>query len=292
MKPSLSRYDAYAMAVSSIDEAVRNAVAVGADPQRIALLDNFCWGNPRDPEQLAGLIRASQGCHDAAIHYDTPFISGKDSLNNEYVGKDGEHHAIPGTLLISSIAILPDVRKAVSMDLKAAGNQMFLVGQWQPALLGGYALKLADAEYFGNVDACQQVPGLAENAPRVYAAFHRAVQEGLLRAAHDLSEGGMAVAAAEMALAGRSGLNLDLTDLHADANLALFAETNSCLLVEVAEKDAAAFENHFEGLPLLHIGSVRDDSRLVIEHGGNTIVNLPVENLVQAYTKKSSDVAS
>jgi len=292
VKPSLSRYDAYAMAVSAVDEAVRNAVVVGADPQRIALLDNFCWGNPRDPEQLAGLIRASQGCHDAAIHFGTPFISGKDSLNNEYVGKDGEHHAIPGTLLISSIAILPDVRKAVSMDLKTAGDQIFLVGQWQPALLGGYALKLADAELFGNVDACRQVPQLVENAPRVYAAFHRAVQAGLLRAAHDLSEGGLAVAAAEMALAGRLALYLDLTDLHADANLALFAETNGCLIVEVAEKDSAAFESLFEGLPLKCIGSVRDDSRLVVEHDGNMIVNLPVEDLVQAYTKQSSDVAS
>ncbi len=292
VKPALSRYDAYAMAVSAVDEAVRNAVAVGADPQRIALLDNFCWGNPRDPEQLAGLIRASQGCHDAAIHFGTPFISGKDSLNNEYVGKDGERHAIPGTLLISSIAILPDVRKAVSMDLKAAGNQIFLVGDWRPALLGGYAVKLADAKFFGDAEALQRVPQVSGNAPQVYTAFHRAVQDGIVRAAHDSSEGGLAVAAAEMALAGRLGLSLDLTDLHSDARLALFAETNGCLLVEVAEKDAAAFESLFEGLPLKHIGSVENNSNMVVEHGGNPIISIPVEKLVNAYTKQSSDVAS
>ncbi len=292
VKPSLSDYDAYAMAVSAVDEAVRNAVAVGADPQRIALLDNFCWGNPRNPEQLAGLIRASQGCHDAAIQFGTPFISGKDSLNNEYVGKDGERHAIPGTLLISSIAIHPDVRKAVSMDLKAAGSQMYLVGEWQPALLGSYALKVADSSFFEDVDALQQVPGLAENTPQIYEAFHQAVQDGIVLSAHDLSEGGLAVAVAEMALAGRTGLKLDLTELDSDPNLALFAETNGCLLVEIAENDAEAFKNLFKGLALRRIGMATNDSNLVVEHNGDQVISLPVEELVEAYTKQSSDVAS
>jgi phosphoribosylformylglycinamidine synthase II len=292
VRPSLSDYDAYAMAVSAVDEAVRNAVVVGADPQRIALLDNFCWGNPRNPEQLAGLIRASQGCHDAALQFGTPFISGKDSLNNEYVGKDGERHAIPGTLLISSIAIHPDVRKAVSMDLKAAGSQMYLIGEWQPALLGSYALKVADPGLFGDADALQQVPGLAEKTPQIYAAFYQAVQDGIVLAAHDLSEGGLAVAAAEMALAGRTGLKLDLSDLDSDPNLALFAETNGCLLVEVARKDAEAFENLFNDLPTRWIGLVIKDPDFVVEKDGSQIISLPIEELVEAYTKQSSHVAS
>jgi len=292
VKPSLSDYDAYAMAVSAVDEAVRNAVAVGADPQRIALLDNFCWGNPRNPEQLAGLIRASQGCHDAAIQFGAPFISGKDSLNNEYVGKDGERHAIPGTLLISSIAIHQDVRKAVSMNLKAAGSQIFIIGEWQPALLGGYALKIADSKFFRKCDALQEVPQLTEKTPQVYAAFHQAVQNGLVMAAHDLSEGGLAVAAAEMALAGRLGMALNLTDLDSDPNLALFAETNGCLLVEVAEKDVQAFENLYKDIPIQRIGLVTDDPNLVVEHAGNKIMTLPIEELVEAYTKQSSDVVS
>jgi phosphoribosylformylglycinamidine synthase len=120
--------DAYSMAMAVADEAIRNAVAVGADPERIAILDNFCWGDPLRPETLGSLVEACQGCREAALLFRTPFISGKDSLNNEYLGTDGKRHAIPPTLLISSIGIVEDVTKAISMDLKAAGNELYLVG--------------------------------------------------------------------------------------------------------------------------------------------------------------------
>src|SRR4030042_4410317 len=99
------------MAWAVVDEAVRNVVAVGADPDRIAILDNFCWGNPRLPERLGGLVRAAQGCHDAALAYGPPFISGNDSPNNEFVDAHGEKRAIPPTLLISALGIVPDVRR-------------------------------------------------------------------------------------------------------------------------------------------------------------------------------------
>ena len=109
------------MAGCVIDEAVRNCVAVGADPDRIALLDNFCWGNTERPETLGSLVLAAQGCHDLALAYGTPFISGKDSLNNEYT-HDGQSLAIPPTLLISAMGQVPDVRTCVTMDLKEPGN--------------------------------------------------------------------------------------------------------------------------------------------------------------------------
>ena len=117
--------DPYRMAISVIDEAIRNAVAVGADPDRIALLDNFCWGDPLRPETLGSLIEAARGCHDAALHYRAPFISGKDSLNNEYLGADGLRHAIPPTLLISAIGIIEDVNRAVTMDLKETEDVVY-----------------------------------------------------------------------------------------------------------------------------------------------------------------------
>ncbi len=98
--PQFTELDPYAMAWAAIDEAVRNAVAVGADPDRIAILDNFCWGNPALPDRLGSLVECARGCYDAAVAYGTPFISGKDSLNNEYADADGTRHAIPGTLLI------------------------------------------------------------------------------------------------------------------------------------------------------------------------------------------------
>ncbi|RPJ26216.1 MAG: phosphoribosylformylglycinamidine synthase, partial [Chloroflexi bacterium] len=126
INPEYGKRDAYKMAWAVIDEAVRNAVAVGADPDRIAILDNFCWGDPLRPETLGSLVEACRGCRDAALLYRTPFISGKDSLNNEYLGSDGQRHAIPPTLLISAIGIIEDVNTAITMDLKEAGNDIYL----------------------------------------------------------------------------------------------------------------------------------------------------------------------
>lgn len=284
INPALGEIDPYAMALSVVDEAIRNAVAVGADPDRIALLDNFCWGNPRDPEQLAGLIRAAQGCHDAALHFGAPFISGKDSLNNEYVGQDGKRHAIPGTLLISSIAIHPDVRQAVSMDLKAPGNRLYLIGDWQGALCGSCALRVAGRAFFGPDEIPQGIPSLPDDAKQTYLALHKAIHEDLIRSAHDLSEGGLAVAAAEMALAGRLGLRLELTALHPHTHLALFAETNGCILVEVAEKDAPAFEGCFRNLHLKDLGVVLPEQAFMVEHNGKQILRLSIGELVKAFS--------
>ena len=135
VNPLLGRADPYAMAVSAVDEAVRNAVAVGADPDRMAILDNFCWGNPTFPDRLGSLVRTCQGCYDAALAYGTPFISGKDSLYNEFNGSP-----IPGTLLISAIGIVPDIGRTVTSDLKAPGNRLYLVGETR-AELGGSLLQ-------------------------------------------------------------------------------------------------------------------------------------------------------
>src|SRR5262249_41737340 len=121
LNPNYGDLDPYHMAALAIDEAVRNVVAVGADPTRIALLDNFCWGNTDRPEVLGSLVRAAEACRDVAMAYSMPFISGKDSLNNEFHAGD-RHIIIPPTLLISALGIVPDVRRCVTMDLKEAGN--------------------------------------------------------------------------------------------------------------------------------------------------------------------------
>ncbi|MFO0959523.1 MAG: AIR synthase related protein [Isosphaeraceae bacterium] len=121
------RLDPYAMAATAIDETVRNCVAVDADPSQIALLDNFCWGSPERPETLGSLVLAAEACRDLSLAYGTPFISGKDSLYNEYL-HEGTKQAIPGTLLISAMGIVPDARRCVTMDLKEPGNALLVAG--------------------------------------------------------------------------------------------------------------------------------------------------------------------
>ncbi len=258
INPEYGKRDAYKMAWSVIDEAIRNAVAVGADPDRIAILDNFCWGDPLRPETMGSLVEACRGCHDAALFYGTPFISGKDSLNNEYLGADGQRHAIPPTLLISAIGIIHDINTAVTMDLKAAGNFVYLVGSGQWA-----------------VDSGQFVPDVHEKTPQVYRALHKAIQSGLIKSAHDLSDGGLAVTAAEMCIGGRLGMETNLTTN-------LFTEVNGCLLVEVSPTDVPMFESQFIDLPITKIGAVTTQPILKFAD-----VEIPVEELVNAFNTHS-----
>ena len=170
INPRYGRLDPYAMATCVIDEAIRNCVAVGADPDRIALLDNFCWGNTERPETLGSLVLAARACHDLALAYGTPFISGKDSLNNEY-SHDGQSLAIPPTLLISAMGQVPDVRKCVTMDLKEAGNLLVLVGETADELGGSLWLSVL-GEDGGRVPTVGR-PG---DCTRLSGAFHRADQ--------------------------------------------------------------------------------------------------------------------
>lgn len=269
VNPQYGKLDPYRMAVSVVDEAIRNAVAVGANPERIALLDNFCWGDPNRPETLGSLVEAARGCYDAALHYRTPFISGKDSLNNEYLGADGKRHAIPPTLLISAIGLIENIQQAVTMDLKVAGDLLYLLGD-------------IETPDFWN----RAVPPLPQTAPAIYQALHRAMRGGLVRACHDLSEGGLAAAAAEMCIAGRLGLSLSLPVRESRA--ALFREVNGCLLVEVPPPAQAAFEACFEALPLQRIGTVAAEPILEIASGqGEKMISLPVAELVAAWNPTS-----
>ena len=175
INPEYGKRDAYHMASAVVDEAVRNLVATGADPARIAILDNFCWGDPLRPETLGSLVEAARGCHDAALFLRTPFISGKDSLNNEYLGMDGQPHAIAPTLLISSIGIMGDVTKAVTTDLKETGNALILVGEFKP-VFGGSHFNLVAGETIE-----EAVPSVSDITPKVFNAVHQAMQSGLVR---------------------------------------------------------------------------------------------------------------
>ncbi len=280
--PHYGRVDPYAMAWAVVDEAVRNVVCVGADPDRIALLDNFCWGNPALPDRLGGLVRAAQGCHDAALAYGTPFISGKDSLNNEYVDPQGQKRAIPPTLLISSLGIVPDVREVVTMDLKSTGDLLYVVGEMRAELGASLYYRLHEA--MGN-----GVPAPVPDAIEAMRALHRAMRRGLVRACHDCSEGGLAVAAAEMALAGRLGLDLEITallrmhDVETDA-VALFAESSGRFLVEVAPDDATTFEEALSGQPVARLGYVTEKDLFRVRGlQGETVIECSVIDLLQAW---------
>jgi len=272
LNPDFGEIDPYWMAACCIDEAVRNVVAVGGDPERCAILDNFCWGNCEDPEKLGALVRAAQGCYAAAKGLGTPFISGKDSLNNEFVTESGERIVIPGTLLISAIAIVHDVNSCVTMDFKRAGNVIYLIGQTKPELGGSHYWALSG--HLGN-----SVPQIDfKQSRRIYRTVHRLIRRGLIRSCHDCSEGGLAAALAEMALAGDLGANVDLGELSTQCGMdrpdwLIFSESASRLIVEIAPEDEKKFLSTTGGIPVCKLGAVTEIPQLrIADAGGGQII--------------------
>ncbi len=281
INPRYGDLDPYAMAAAAVDEAVRNVVAVGADPSRIALLDNFCWGNTDRPEVLGSLVRAAEACRDAALAYNMPFISGKDSLKNEYHA-GGRNIVIPPTLLISALGLVPDVRRCVTMDLKEPGNILYLLGTTKDEM-GGSHYNLVHGAEGGEPPRVD-----LELEPRLLMRLHEAIVRGLARSCHDLSEGGLAVAVAEMAFAG--GVGADLTGLAETAALPdatlLFAESQTRFIVEVTAANAAAFEACVADAPLTRLGQTCKESRLRIAGAnGEWVVWAALKDLKEAWRK-------
>jgi phosphoribosylformylglycinamidine synthase len=277
MNPSYGKIDAYWMAASAIDEAVRNNVAVGG--RRIALLDNFTWGNPEKPERLGSLVRACQACYDFALAFRTPYISGKDSLYNE-----SPLGPVTPTLLITAVGIVPNIQFVTSMDLKAPEDLLYIIGKTFNELGGSEYYKLK-----GFLGA--SVPKVkSAKAKRTFRAVTKAIDSGLIKSCHDLSEGGLAVAAAEMAFAGGYGLKLDLSKVPGKAlerdDFVLFSESNSRFLLEVPQQNRRDFEELMKGKSCAQIGRVTREERLVINGlNGKIVVDSPLEKLRRSWKK-------
>lgn len=286
INPLYSALDPYWMAAAAINEAVRNLVAVGTNPDRIAILDNFCWGDPQNPNELGGLVRASQACYDIAKMLGTPFISGKDSLNNTWHDPEsGATVSIPGTLLVSAIGIVEDVRYCVTSDLKAPGNLLYLVGHTKNELGGSHFLLVTNR-------SGGQVPQFdAKLSKRLFKSLYNAIRQHLVRSCHDLSEGGFAVALAEMCFGGGIGAEASFSKIpFAEAEglppeAFLFSESQSRFLVEVAPENKEAWEQNFaKDIPVFEIGRTIPDPTLhIFNFHGETLINESLDKLKSAW---------
>jgi len=282
MNPRYGDIDPYHMAASAIDEALRQIIAVGGSLREVALLDNFCWGNTNKPDRLGSLVRAAQACYDIAVAYGTPFISGKDSLNNEFV-TDKETIVIPPTLLISAVAIMEDVRNAVSMDIKEPGNLVYLVGLTRSELGGSHYYHIHG--YKGN-----NVPKVdAVLGKKIMDTLSQATEQRIIRSCHDCSEGGLAVAAAEMAFAGGCGMTLNLSavvpegSIHRNDTL-LFSESNTRFIVEVRPEHQEQFETLVKDIPWGLLGNVTSEPTLKINGlSKKPVVNENIYDLKEAW---------
>jgi phosphoribosylformylglycinamidine synthase len=297
INPLYGKIDPYHMAMNAVDEALRNLTAVGGDVDYAAILDNFCWGNPNDPEQLGMLVRAAKGCHDAALAFKTPFISGKDSLNNEY-RTDGRRLPVLPTLLISAVSVIEDASRTIDMSFKMPGNLLYLIGETRNELAGSYYAEVIDPDSFDHLFPHAQVPKVDTAKARItMKALGETIRQGLVCACHDLSEGGLAVTAAEMSLAGQLGATLNLEHItvkgaptihpNEETIVRLFSETPSRFLVEITPEQFGTFEKHLmaSGVEdITYIGAVNNSSRFIVQGGeGSELINVDVEELQEAW---------
>ena len=295
INPFYGKINPYTMAINAVEEALRNLVAVGGDVERTAILDNFCWGNPNDPEQLGMLVQAVQGCYAAASIFGVPFISGKDSLNNEYRAGGKRLPVIP-TLLISAVGVIDDAAKTVDMSLKRAGNLLYLIGTTSNDLAGSHYAEISQINIETHVPASSMTQALS-----ILKAVGGVIREGLVQSCHDLSEGGLAIAAAEMSLAGLLGVLLDIAPISQKLNrgldllrpdenvanlVALFSESPSRFFIEVAPQDKKAFEKYMRQHNVddyLCLGTVTDNGHFIVNNGENILIDVSVEDLQRAW---------
>jgi phosphoribosylformylglycinamidine synthase II len=285
--PRYGLIDPYWMAASAIDEALRNCVAAGADIERTALLDNFCWGSPDRPDQLAGLARAAEACYDIGSKYRVPFISGKDSLYNEFKGESGESIPIPPTLLISAVGVIADAARTATPDLKARGSLVYILGDTREELGG--------SEYFRRHQGLgREVPKVdASRGRRTMVAVGTAIRRGLVSACHDLSDGGLGIALAEMCFSGGIGARIALDKVPGSRrfkrdDFLLFSESNSRFLCEVAPRDRDKFESLTAGLrvPSNVIGRTLDSPELLVDGlRGDAVVRLSLSEAERAWRR-------
>ncbi len=298
LQPKLSRFDAYLSAQHGLDEAVRNAVAVGADPDQICVIDNFCWPDPlpseRNPDanhKLAQLVRANRGLYDLAKLYGTPFVSGKDSMKNDFIGRGrlGKEVkiSVPPTVLVTAMGKVPDVSKTVTSDFQREGDAIYLLGRSSRALGGS---EFADAfDLPAKAVLRHAVPVNGPENLRLYRTLFRAIGHGYLRSCHDCSEGGMLVSLAESSIGGMVGAEVELEKISGElkefgGSLAefFFNESPGRFVVSVPPEQEENFRKLFAGQHCLRLGETHGEIIRFARHG-LVLLDVPVREARRAW---------
>ena len=280
--PEWGKTDPHLMGRATVDECVRQLVAMGANPEKIAILDNFCVGNPDDPAELGALVETTKGMAQAAEIYGTPFVSGKDSFYNYFKTEEGPV-SIPCTLLVSGFGIVEDSKHVVGASLRGAGNRLCMVGRTCNGSRGSVQLRIINAMHFEGKAGTIEFPQDLDEAKAFadYQRYHQLVSQGVVLSAHDVGEGGLAVALAEMGFSNKAGVKADLQRCPNDIGYDpggmnfLFVETPGRILFEIAPGNA-----HFaEELGFPVIGETTHDCRLLITDGETKLIDAPLAEL-------------
>ena len=277
------------MAACAVDTAIRSNIASGGKLSHMAILDNFCWCSSNEPTRLAELVDAVRACYEYAVGYGTPFISGKDSMFNDFKGYDENGKlvaiSIPPTLLISSISVISDIQKTVSPEFKSVGDAVYIIGETHD--------ELGASEYFKLL--AKNSTAIGNSAPKVdwkknkktYQALENAIAKELVASSISLTSGGLVVALAKTSVGGALGAKISLQGLPGSAtsiDAALFSESQGRILVTVAKKNISAFEKCMKGIAFAKIGTVSSDKKLTIKGAkGGIVVDAPLAKLSTSY---------
>ena len=267
------------MGRACVDECIRQLVAMGANPERIAILDNFCVGNPDDHKELGALVETTKGMAHAAEIYGAPFVSGKDSFYNYFKTDEGPV-SIPVTLLLSGFGIVENAKHVVGASLRNAGNKLCLLGQASSGLAGSvFARIMSDGSDDEDLGFCNAPWFDEEESMESYDRYHQLVEAGVVLSAHDVSEGGLAVTLAEMGFSGKAGIKVDLGTVpcldDTPAAEHLFGETPGRIVFEIAPANAHLAEQH--GFSI--IGETTTDGRLTITNGETKLIHASLSEL-------------
>ncbi|MBN2333413.1 MAG: phosphoribosylformylglycinamidine synthase [Deltaproteobacteria bacterium] len=292
--PAFAELDPYAMAAVAIDTAVRNLIAVGSPLAQIALLDNFCWCSSHDSQRLWQLKEAARACYDIAVAYGTPFISGKDSMFNDFSGFDADDRpltiSVPPTLLISSLGVVPHVAQVRTFAFCEPGDVIYLLGETGSELGGSeFAGLLQDQGLLSAAAAEGMVPQVQpDKFLPAYGKVAQLVEQGFFRTLYPLAQGGLAVALGKSSMANGLGCTITLPAGQPPEPF-LFVETPGRFLVTVAADRRSLLEQEFGGSPHLCLGVVSDRGRLIITQGEEACVDVAVDELLAAYRRPFAD---
>jgi phosphoribosylformylglycinamidine synthase len=287
--PSYSLINTYHMAACAIDTAVRNAICVGAPLSHLAILDNFCWCSSYDKARLAELVDSLKACYKYAVGYGTPFISGKDSMFNDFKGYDEKGNpvaiSIPPTLLISAIGVMPNISKTVSPEFKNVGDNIYILGETFDELGASeyYKMLAKNSDDIGN-----DVPKVnLEKNIKTYKALENAISKELISSAISVISGGLAIALAKKSVGGMLGCKISLKNLPGETSSidsSLFSESQGRIIVTVTKKNVNEFEKMVKNIPHAKIGTVTKDNKFVITDRNNKkVVDTTVKKLFSIY---------
>ncbi|MFH1201230.1 MAG: AIR synthase-related protein, partial [bacterium] len=301
--PSYSDINTYHMAACALDTAIRNSIACGGKLSHLAILDNFCWCSSKDPKRLAQLVDAVKACYNYAVGYGTPFISGKDSMFNDFNGYDENSKSIkisiPPTLLISTIGVMPNLEKAVSSEFKRAGDVIYLLGETNDELGASEYYKLL-AKQEGTNAIGNKVPkvDLKKNL-KIYQMLEKVIEKELVASSMSVNSGGLGIALAKACVGGILGCNISIKNLpgnlygvyggNASVGVKLFSESQGRILVSVSQKNVKSFEKIMKGISYVKLGKVLKNQKVIISNK-QKVVDTNVKKLYKIYHRFSESM--